>query len=98
MVAHIVDQIGHAGDELIAETEAKSASDADILKQQADAHTETENATQSKAQPKNPPEYSDREVSVQSNKVDTAPQQDVGETPADRDQTSRRSHGGALPS
>jgi hypothetical protein len=100
MVASIVDKIGDAAQQSLAQEneEVESASESSVLKKPRDASAQTEHTTQSDVPSENSAKYSDKEVLLHSNEVNTASQQDVGEAATEGLKASRRFHGGALPS
>jgi hypothetical protein len=99
MIANLVDKIGESaqGGDPEPTTAAQNLSDSNAL----DSRDADDGRTRIAAAPdqdvERGAEVPQSQVLLQGNKVDTAPQHDVAEGQPESAQSSRRSHGGALP-
>ena len=96
MIAGIVDQIGQAAESAVTHAE-QSASDSKVLIENEPEEQSLRMAAASTPPHDNPHDTADSEVLLQGSKVNTAMQHDITESEEVVPQSSRRSHGGALP-
>jgi hypothetical protein len=104
MIAQVVDQIGQTArtaseDPPVSETHvSENTSDPKSVTPENARPDESSAALSPPDQvDENPAQVLSTQVLLQSNKEDTAVQRDVAEVPDKSEQSSRRSHGGALP-
>jgi hypothetical protein len=104
MIAQVIDQIGQSArtvseDAAGSETQIseKSSDPNNVTSDGPDADVSLATAAQQDQTGENPAQVLSTPVSLQSSKEDSAVQRDVAEVPGKSEQSSRRSHGGALP-